>query len=768
MLALVAGLTGALAVGGATLARRTATAYPRLVEATNADDVRGALLGRNQEETLRIGAELSAVPGVTAVRVAQVAVARLEGAEVVYASLMTGPRTPDDPLQPVVVEGRAPDPEATDEIVVAESLARDFEIGPGRRFALRALTREEYYRFDAGDPLEGEGPRFEVEVVGLVRLPGSELLLPSMFASPAVAESVPAAFETGGHLLAQVDGPAGERAVEEKAAEINARIELPPDAAEFQPVQLARTSTAAETARSTTDVLVVGLTVFTGVAAVAGLVALAQGMVRHQSLSRNDQLVEMALGLARRERLAARVLAMAPVAGAGVVVTLAGGVAAGAFEPLGGVRFLEPHPGARVNLVIMAAGCVAIAVLTIGLAALSALSSQRSGARTSRPLREARLVRRLAGLGGRPSAVVGLRMAFERGSGRTAVPVASSMTAVVLGVAGVVSVVVFASSLHRLVSTPLRYGFSADLVVVDAGPDVVEELVADDRIGLVVSGGEADVLIEGERVPAISQRAEKGMLRWELASGRPPATPDEVVLGTRMARRLGKGTGDTVVATTPDGVDRPLAVVGVGVPPTMATSVVIGRNVALSEDGMERFQLAEPFHSASVSPRTGVDPESLRAELAGRFEVTPAELPQDVRNLDDLGGLPLVLAAFLGALALVAIGHAVVVASRRRAADVAMLRVLGFTPGQAATALVVMAAATALTGVIVGIPVGVAAGTTVWQAVAEGAGVLGDSLVEPARLALLATATVAVALLLAARPAHQASRRRPAAILRAE
>ena len=769
VLALIAGLTGGLVVGGATMARRTGTAYDRLEKVTNADDVRGSLLGRDQEETQAIGEELAAVPGVTAARVAQVAVARLEGPEVVYVALMTGPSSPGDPLQPVVIEGRAPHPSAPDEIVVAESLARDFEIALGRRFGLRALTREEFYRFDAGEPLEGLGPRFEAKVVGLVRLPGAELALPSMYASPAMAESVPGAFALGGHLLAQVDGPAAGRAVEEVAAVINARVELPTEASEFQPVEIFRTETAALTAKSTSDVLVVGLTAFTAVAGLAGLIALAQGLARHQGLSRSDELVESAIGLGKGERLAARVMAIAPVAVLGAAGTLVGGVVAGAFEPLGGVRFLEPNPGFHLNLLVVAIGCAAIAFLTVGLAALAALSGNRRLARSAgRPLREAGLVRRLAGLGGRPPAVVGLRMAFERGSGRTAVPVASSITAVILGVAGVASVAVFASSLHRLVTTPMRFGFAGDMEIVDAGPEVVDALVADERLSAVVTGQTATVEVEGERVSGMTQEARKGTLEWELASGRPPATPDEIVLGTRVARRLGLGTGDTVMLTAPGAGARTLAVVGVGVPPTLSTSTAIGRNVALSADGLARFALADPFPTATVSGRPGIDVEELRAELASRYEVTAAGLPQDVRNLDDLGGLPEALALFMGALALVAIGHAVLVASRRRAADVALLRAIGFTPRQAATSLVVMAAATAATGVVIGLPLGIAGGATVWRAVAEGAGVLGDSLVEPARMALVALATVAIALVLAAGPARRAGRRRPAAILRAE
>jgi hypothetical protein len=507
-------------------------------------------------------------------------------------------------------------------------------------------------------------------------------------------------------------------------------------------------------------------TLFTGVAAVAGHIAVAQAVVRHQNASSRDQEIETALGMTRRHGVLARLVEMAPAAVLALVLTAVGGAVAGRIEPLGGVRRFEPNPGPHVNLAIVGIGCVAVLLFVFALSTASAW--RRPGMRSSAvaPLREARLARRLAGIGGGPPGVVGLRLAFERGTGRSTVPVASSVFAVVLGVTGIAGVVVFATSRDRLVETPTRFGWPAELVIVDADAELIDSFAKDDRFDLVYAGAGTSVTLEGEGVEAISLEPRRGKLHWELTSGRPPATPDEVVLGTRVADALDKNEGDTVTLRTPQG-DREAAVVGVGVLPTFGDAS-LGRNVAFTPEGLEQYAIADSFGEAGLSPRPGVARAELRDELAQRYELTEVELPNDVRNLDDLGSIPAALGAFLGLLGTVALGHAVLVVSRRRAVDVAMLRVLGFTPRQVIVSFSVMAVATAGVGLLIGVPLGVALGAGVWREVATGAAVTGDALVEALPLVLLTLATVAVALLIAAFPAYRAIRTRPATTLRSE
>ena len=53
---------------------------------------------------------------------------------------------------------------------------------------------------------------------------------------------------------------------------------------------------------------------------------------------------------------------------------------------------------------------------------------------------------------------IGVRMAFEPGRGRTAVPVRSALAGTIVAVAAVVAAAVFGASLIGLIGTPHQYG----------------------------------------------------------------------------------------------------------------------------------------------------------------------------------------------------------------------------------------------------------------------------------------------------------------------
>ena len=68
-------------------------------------------------------------------------------------------------------------------------------------------------------------------------------------------------------------------------------------------------------------------------------------------------------------------------------------------------------------------------------------------------------------------------------------------------------------------------------------------------------------------------------------------------------------------------------------------------------------------------------------------------------------------------------------------------------------------------GIVIGIPLGVAAGILTWKRVASGIGIQSTTTTPPLLLALIALATVAVALITAAVPARHARRVPPATTL---
>src|SRR5205807_3719409 len=68
-----------------------------------------------------------------------------------------------------------------------------------------------------------------------------------------------------------------------------------------------------------------------------------------------------------------------------------------------------------------------------------------------------------------PSATAGVRMAFEPGRGRTAVPVRTTMFGAALSLFALAAALSFGSSLNRLVTTPALSGWNWDVLVFAGG-----------------------------------------------------------------------------------------------------------------------------------------------------------------------------------------------------------------------------------------------------------------------------------------------------------
>jgi ABC-type antimicrobial peptide transport system permease subunit len=139
-----------------------------------------------------------------------------------------------------------------------------------------------------------------------------------------------------------------------------------------------------------------------------------------------------------------------------------------------------------------------------------------------------------------------------------------------------------------------------------------------------------------------------------------------------------------------------------------------------------------------------------------------------VQNLEQLGGLPAGVAAIVGSIAVLALANALVVAVRRRRRDLAVLRSMGFTRRQSAISVVVMSLAIVAIGVLIGLPVGLAVGATLWRLTASGAFVLSDAYFRWELLLLPVLGAIVIALVAATLPAHRAAAQSPAEGLRAE
>jgi ABC-type lipoprotein release transport system permease subunit len=259
---------------------------------------------------------------------------------------------------------------------------------------------------------------------------------------------------------------------------------------------------------------------------------------------------------------------------------------------------------------------------------------------------------------------------------------------------------------------------------------------------------------------------KKGHLDWTVVQGRLPRSDGEIAVGTRVANREGVGPGDPIRV---DGTEhsKRLRVVGVVLLPAFDTSPV-GSDVVVSTSTLAHLSGESSSQEAIARVADGQPAARVSDAYKARYELQEAGPPAEVRNLGELGALPVLLGAFLGCIGAVALVQALVLVVRRRADDLAVLRALGFSTRQLAGTVAVVGLATVAIGIVIGIPAGLAVGRLAWWIAANSAGVATDTSVPILALAIITMAVPVVALLAAAVPSRRAASLRAGPLLRAE
>ncbi|HET7719741.1 MAG TPA: FtsX-like permease family protein, partial [Acidimicrobiales bacterium] len=111
--------------------------------------------------------------------------------------------------------------------------------------------------------------------------------------------------------------------------------------------------------------------------------------------------------------------------------------------------------------------------------------------------------------------------------------------------------------------------------------------------------------------------------------------------------------------------------------------------------------------------------------------------------------------------------QALVVSTRRRRTDLAVLRALGFSCAQVRGSISTAALTLAVGGVVIGIPLGVVVGRLAWRSLVAGVGAVADPSTPWPLLGAVVPATVGIAALMSWWPGRSAVRLRPAQQLRA-
>jgi hypothetical protein len=780
LVALVSGVVLTALVG----AHRTSTTVDRFHEWAGASDLN--FQADTSEEAAAMLAVAGNLPEVELAATRYVVNAFIPDGAISDIAVMTDPdgvygTTLD---RPRLLTGRLPAIDAPDEVVLNELAARLTGLDVGDRLPIRTWSPADLEALFSGPDFPGfNGPRVSLEVVGIGRvpeeLPGEvKRTSPYAIASPSFLAAHPDVGAWPPAIVVRLRGGADDiEAVAAGMADFS-------DAGAVDPTSAIGTTAAEvylDTSQQTVDRLAAALLVFAGSSAIAGAIAIGQAMNRQLSQAMASVGTLRSLGLTRAAT--GRALA-APLVAAGVLGVVVGGAVAVAASPLlptGLARRAEIEPGVWVDPGVLGAGVATLAVL-VAIAGLvvarhAVLRASRSGLRAAGAaprVPAATWAALRAGVS--PPVLTGVRMANERGPAGAAVPVRSAVFGVALGIAGVVAAGVVTSSLHQLTADPANWGWNWSTLPDYFGDDDIRALEArfieDPRVDAVGSSSAGSMLLDDQVVTSWTLEALSGSMTLTRRSGRLPSGPREVALGEETLDDLGLSIGDTVASQTAAGAPTELVIVGtVVLPPTEEPTIDVG--AALTPDAFEELQLGEPLESLVVRYPSDVDPAELEAALAEDYglEFGPFTQPQEpggVRSLAEGRDVVAALAAFFSALAGLGLLHALLVSTRRRRGDLAVLRSLGLKRAQVRGAILVEALVLALGGLVVGIPAGLIVGRFVWRALVADLGALADPATPWSVLAVILPAVAAAAAVASWWPGRSAVRAGPAAQLRTE
>src|SRR5580704_790373 len=803
-LALLLGLVGGVVLTAAVGARRTDTAYPRLLQWANAAQVDVLATGTGLTGYYAALARLPQVAAISTEVYYQIGLPVRHG----VPELVNALSSPDGTLgvsanRVKIVQGQMYGPRTSGQAVIDPQLAAQEHLRPGGTLHLLGIPDNAVGlpELNRAIPLTFRVAAigvFDTEIVPThTSSTESMVLLSPPFNATRAAQTI---YNYGNEAGVRLRPGASMTTFLRTASALAKRY----PATGGQIVVISLSDQVAATERAIRP-QAVALAVFAVLAGLIGLAVIGQLLARQLLLDSVEFPILRALGMTRASLAALSLARLAAVTLAGAVIAVGVAIAASPLMPIGPARLAEPTPGVEVNLAVLGIGFAIIVVLP--LAALVPQAWRAAGraqgplgvAEPVGPARPSRLGSAL-GLAGSVPGSIGVRMAFEPGRGRTAVPVRSALAGTIVAVAAVTAAVVFGTSLIALIGTPHQYGqnwnqeFDLEFGAIPATLGAML-LSRDPAVTQYAAGDYGELTVGGKLVAAVGIDPIHGGEYLTLLSGRAPSAPDEIALGEQTLRAIHRQVGQTVqVAVNRTSTSGPVTVhamriVGVAVFPSFGrgsftpTDLGAGAIVPASV-------LSEPFAPVHCTThetcynffllryRPGTDLSAATArlnELAAVLRcpvfscaVTTDQRPGDIKNYTAIQDTPLVLGAVLTLLAVGTLAHVLLTGVRRRRRDLAVLKTLGLVRSQVLRVVAWEASALAAAALLVGLPLGIIAGRWAWAIFAGSAGVTGVADV-PLPLVLLAIpVTLALANLIAAGPGWDAARVRAASVLRTE
>jgi hypothetical protein len=770
-------------------ARRTQSAYPRFLENVHSSTVSVSSLGEYAEAA---NSEIAAIPEVRESHTwIGFSYSVLVNGRPDFSQEFESDGTFDgeffDQDRFTPTEGRMADPNRLDEVMVNEFAADRFGYYVGQKFDLGVYSIAQITdpNFFSDPPPPGE--IVSVTLVGIGVFPDEVLQddadrLSRFLITPALSRQWTSyqAYGLQGLVLRRGDD------------DVDAFLDHLAAIVPIGDVETRLTSVDRANALTAVNPLSTVIGIFGAIAAIVGIVLSGQALGRSIRSTREDMRLCVAFGASKRQVAALSLATAAVAAVCGVFVAGIAAIAASPLMPIGPVRRVEADRGVDIDVTVLAiGGLAAITILIASGAWVAWRELQPNGGRTtSTAVATTWKAARTVSAHLQPPAATGVR--FALGGGRR-IAARSAIASAVVAFVAVAAAVTFATSLSRLVREPALFGWNFDAAVVSgSGYDNLDEDVVRDILGRdsavetwsgVYFGADA---VGNVDVPLLGMQPNSAV-RPPLVAGRFIEADDEIVVGRATAKALGVAVGDDIVLAG-DGSPHTLHVVGEAVLPTIGKAhaqhtslgrgaIVVPRLVPGSDLDILGGTSGKPLGPNALFVRfaPGV---SATAELAHLVETTaplmgfagldvvPVQRPAEIVTSDEVGAAPLLLAAALAIGATVSLVIALASSVRIHRRELAVLTALGFTRKQRAATLIWHSTVAVGLGLLVGIPVGAIAGRELWHVFARRIYVLAPAVIPWAASALIAVASLLLAVALGLGPARTARRLNVAAALR--
>lgn len=815
-LVVLIGLVGGLALASIAAARRTESSFPTYLQSTNPStlDVFSTYddpgLGVTTGYDPLLQDKIAHLPFVTRMTTSLIfdGNINLGGVKGVHPHVLPGETPPtvygsfDGENSHVdrvsLVSGTLADPNRTDEAVMNVQAAQELGLRIGSVIQVPLYTDAQVNRARTASQLGKPFLIAKVKMVGevvfsnnVVESDYDALGAPAVIFSRALTRVLAARCTTGTISFLQLRG--GDRHVKRVVSEID-RVD--PNANSFGGYQL--TSSYVPAVQQAIEPEAIALAVFGGIAGFAVLLIVALMIGRTIRVSADESNTLRALGADRRTLRADQLFGIIGTVLLGGLLAVAVAIGLSPLSPLGPVRSVYPRPGISFDWSVLGFGFL-ILVTLIGASALVAANRELRRLTTTNaaraPKQESRLVRSSTNSGLPISVVTGVRFALDSGEGRSATPVRSAILGTVLAVTVLVTTLTFGASLDALVSRPPLYGWNWNYAIL-AGFAGAEDLPAhqtatfltQDRdiaswSGAYVVGANLDGQSEGMVTEQPGARVQPPIL-----SGHGLDASNQVVLGSTTLAQLHKHIGDTVTFSNGVTAPLPLLIVGTATMPAIEDGVGMGSGalVASSDFPTKLLNLQDaPIPGPNVifvRVRADVNPSDAYRSLEKvdrKINDVPNDgglaggvvkfmRPVEIVNFRSMGTTPTIFSACLAIGALAALGITLGASVRRRRRDLALLKALGFTQRQLASAIAWQATVAAAFGALIGIPIGIVIGRELWTLFARSIDAVPVASIPAWSILFVGVGTIAFAILVAAVPGRVAARTSTALVLRAE